>query len=97
MEAVVDDIEAELQQRHSREVSSVEIGEMVLAKLEPINEVAFVRFASVYRQFQGVRDFVDTLAKLQHSEGHPVQHSHDLEMIDTNGHSILHVQGHGET
>lgn len=97
MEGVVDDIEAELQQRHSREVTSAEIGEMVLAKLEPINEVAFVRFASVYRQFQGVRDFVDTLAKLQHSQGRPAQHNRDLETIDNNGYTTLYPRGHGET
>lgn len=68
MEGIVDDIESELQQRHHREVSSVEIGEMVLTKLQPINEVAFVRFASVYRQFQGIRDFTDTLNQLQDVE-----------------------------
>ncbi|TVP67609.1 MAG: transcriptional regulator NrdR [Leptolyngbya sp. LCM1.Bin17] len=65
IETVVDDIEAELQQRASREVNSAEIGEMVLAKLQTINEVAFVRFASVYRQFQGIRDFTDALSLLQ--------------------------------
>jgi transcriptional repressor NrdR len=68
MEGIVDDIEAELQQRHHREVSSAEIGEMVLTKLRPLNEVAFVRFASVYRQFQGIRDFTDTLSQLQDVE-----------------------------
>jgi transcriptional repressor NrdR len=65
IETIVDDIEAELQQRASREVHSAEIGEMVLAKLQTINEVAFVRFASVYRQFQGIRDFADALSLLQ--------------------------------
>jgi transcriptional repressor NrdR len=69
MESIVDDIESELQQRHHREVTSAEIGELVLTKLQPINEVAFVRFASVYRQFQGIRDFADTLSQLQ--SGHP--------------------------
>ncbi|MEB3288561.1 MAG: transcriptional regulator NrdR [Leptolyngbya sp.] len=68
MESMVDDIEAELQQRHHREVNSAEIGEMVLTKLRPLNEVAFVRFASVYRQFQGIRDFTDTLSQLQDPE-----------------------------
>jgi transcriptional repressor NrdR len=69
MEAIVDDIEAELQQRASREVTSAEIGEMVLAKLQAMNEVAFVRFASVYRQFQGIRDFAETLSQLQGDRG----------------------------
>jgi transcriptional repressor NrdR len=67
MESIVDDIESELQQRTTREITSAEIGELVLAKLKSINEVAFVRFASVYRQFQGIRDFTDTLQQLQDS------------------------------
>jgi transcriptional repressor NrdR len=67
MESLVDDIEAELQQRANREIASVEIGELVLRRLQSINEVAYVRFASVYRQFQGIRDFADTLSQLQNS------------------------------
>lgn len=74
METIVDDIEADLQQRANREVDSVEIGEMVLAKLQPINEVAFVRFASVYRQFKGIRDFTDTLKQLRNQSNE--QHEH---------------------
>ena len=65
MESVVDDIEAELQQRSSREVESSEIGELVLRQLQLISEVAYVRFASVYRQFRGIRDFAETLNHLQ--------------------------------
>lgn len=65
METIVDDIESDLQQRGSREVESAEIGELVLQRLQPISEVAYVRFASVYRQFQGIRDFTDTLSQLQ--------------------------------
>jgi transcriptional repressor NrdR len=44
-----------------REVTSNEIGELVLQRLQEMSEVAYVRFASVYRQFQGVSDFVATL------------------------------------
>jgi len=62
---LVDDVEAELQQRASREVTSAEIGEMVLRRLKPLNEVAYVRFASVYRKFQGVSDFVSELQKIE--------------------------------
>ena len=65
MEMLVDEIEAELQQQAVREVSSEEIGERVLARLKQISEVAYVRFASVYRQFQGIRDFTETLSQLQ--------------------------------
>ncbi len=61
LEALVDEIESELQQRTVREVSSYEIGELVLEQLRSLSEVAYVRFASVYRQFQSVRDFVETL------------------------------------
>ena len=61
LENVVDELELSLQQRSSREVSSQEIGELVLNQLKDLNEVAYVRFASVYRQFQGISDFVATL------------------------------------
>ncbi len=64
-EAIVDEIEAELQQRAVREVTSAEIGDLVLAHLQPLSEVAYIRFASVYRQFQGIRDFIDTLDRLR--------------------------------
>jgi transcriptional repressor NrdR len=65
LENLVDEIEAELQQRSVREVPSQEIGELVLDRLQNLNEVAYIRFASVYRQFRGIRDFVDTLNQLQ--------------------------------
>jgi transcriptional repressor NrdR len=67
LEALVDDIEAELQQRAAREVSSTEVGEAVLKSLKQLSEVAYVRFASVYRKFQGIRDFVEELHALQGS------------------------------
>ena len=65
LEEIVDEIEAELQQRIVREVTSNEIGELVLQRLQVLSEVAYVRFASVYRQFQGIRDFVETLNHLK--------------------------------
>ena len=61
---LVDEIELQLQGRSGREVSSNEIGELVLQQLGEISEVAYVRFASVYRQFQGISDFVATLEGL---------------------------------
>lgn len=64
LETLVDDIEAELQQRARREVNSREIGELVLKRLRQVNEVAYVRFASVYRQFQGIQDFAEALNQL---------------------------------
>lgn len=78
IEALVDEIESELQQRTTREVSSTEIGELVLERLQSLNEVAYVRFASVHRQFQGIRDFVEALNHLQknaaHNEGETVSY-----------------------
>ncbi len=65
MEAIVDEIEAQLQQLSAREVTSSEIGELVLGHLQSLSEVAYIRFASVYRQFRGIRDFVETLNHLQ--------------------------------
>lgn len=64
LERLVDDIELTLQQRAKREVTSNEIGELVLEQLKTMSEVAYVRFASVYRQFRSVSDFVATLEGL---------------------------------
>lgn len=69
LEMIVDGIEVELQQRSGREVTSNEIGELVLEQLQHLNEVAYIRFASVYRQFQGIRDFVETLEHLKNRVG----------------------------
>ena len=61
VEFILDDIEMKLQQRSSRDVNSSEIGEMVLEHLKSLSEVAYIRFASVYRQFHGINDFIETL------------------------------------
>ncbi len=65
MDRIVDDIEAGLQHKAIREVTSEEIGELVLSHLKEVSEVAYVRFASVYRQFQGIRDFAEALNHLK--------------------------------
>ena len=64
LEAVVSDIEASLYENFDREVPSREIGEKVMESLRRIDKVAFVRFASVYREFQDVNDFQEELAPL---------------------------------
>lgn len=64
MEKIVSDIEAELQNSLDREVTSVHIGELVMDRLKSLDEVAYVRFASVYRQFKDINTFMDELAKL---------------------------------
>ena len=65
LESIVDEIEAQLQQQPRQEVSSTEIGELVLHYLRQISEVAYIRFASVYGEFTGIEDFVATLQDLQ--------------------------------
>jgi len=64
METIVDEIEAALQNALQNEVSTAIIGEMVMKKLKVIDEVAYVRFASVYRQFRDIGDFMDELKNL---------------------------------
>lgn len=65
LESIVEEIEAKLQQGSRREISSNSIGEFVLEYLRKENEVAYVRFASVYKQFQGIKDFAEALNQLQ--------------------------------
>jgi transcriptional repressor NrdR len=61
IEALVSSIEAQTQNSLKREISSRDIGEMVMEGLKQIDEVAYVRFASVYRQFKDVNSFLDEL------------------------------------
>ena len=68
IEKVVTDIETELQNSLDREVTSVHIGELVMDKLKELDEVAYVRFASVYRQFKDINTFMDELTKLLSKE-----------------------------
>ena len=69
VELIVDELELQLQQRNNREIQSSEIGEMVLDQLRDLSEVAYVRFASVYRQFHGINDFVATLETFKSEKG----------------------------
>ena len=64
IEEAVDDIETALQNSIDREVTSIKIGELAMDKLKNIDEVAYVRFASVYRQFRDINSFMDELARL---------------------------------
>ena len=64
LEAIADDIEQELQSSLEREISTVAIGEMVMSRLKAIDEVAYVRFASVYRSFKDINTFMEELSKL---------------------------------
>ncbi len=62
--ALAADIEAQLAKRNAREVTSEEIGELVLDRLRSVDEVAYVRFASVYRSFSSIEDFMGELSRL---------------------------------
>ena len=64
LERIGDDIEQELQSKLEREISTVDVGEMVMARLKDVDEVAYVRFASVYRSFKDINTFMDELTKL---------------------------------
>ena len=64
LENMIDDIEVVLQNSLDREVSSDKIGELVMDKLKEVDEVAYVRFASVYRQFKDIGTFMNELNKL---------------------------------
>lgn len=64
LDTLIDEIESALQNSLDREVSSEKIGELVMEKLKKIDEVAYVRFASVYRQFKDINTFMKELNKL---------------------------------
>jgi len=64
LEGVVFDIEKELRRSGNPEVKSEEVGELVMNRLADIDEVAYVRFASVYRQFKDITVFIDELKDL---------------------------------
>ena len=64
-DAIVDEIETELQNSLHLEVPSVELGDRVLEKLRSIDEISYVRFASVYHEFTDVDSFMDELKKLK--------------------------------
>lgn len=64
LESVADEIEQIVQNSLDREVSTAHIGELVMERLKPLDEVAYVRFASVYRQFKDINSFMNELNKI---------------------------------
>lgn len=68
LEKMVDEIESQILNTLKREISSQEIGEMVMERLKDLDQVAYVRFASVYRQFRDINTFMDELHKLLKDE-----------------------------
>lgn len=73
LESFVADIERELYGRGEPEISSTDIGEMIMAGLSKLNEVAYVRFASVYRKFRDISSFEKELSRIRQSKkrSHP--------------------------
>ncbi len=69
IESIADDIEQELRGRLESEVQSERVGEMVMTKLKDLDEVAYVRFASVYRSFKDINTFMEELTKLLGDKG----------------------------
>ena len=70
LERIVDEIESEILNSWEREVTSRKIGEMAMEKLKKVDEIAYVRFASVYRQFADVNSFMDEITRLLHDHDH---------------------------
>lgn len=64
IEEIADDIEKELYNSMEKEIGSKKIGELVMSRLKKIDDVAYVRFASVYRQFKDINTFLEELNKL---------------------------------
>ena len=67
IESLVGEIESNMYSRLDKEISSNEIGELIMDRLKQINDIAYVRFASVYREFKDVNTFLDELNRLLHS------------------------------
>ena len=65
LENLVDEIESEIRNFHANEINSKEIGDIVLKKLKSLDKVAYIRFASVYKQFDSVEQFTKELYELK--------------------------------
>ncbi len=68
IEQIVDEIERDLRESRDREVSAKVVGEKIMNALKNLDDVAYVRFASVYREFKDVTDFIQELESLIHKE-----------------------------
>lgn len=70
IEKIIDEIESEIRKETGGEISSKKIGELVIKKLKKLDDVAYIRFASVYRQFADINDFEKELSKLLKKNEH---------------------------
>lgn len=80
IEAGVEDIISELEAHHGREISSQVIGSLVMQKLHEIDPVAYVRYASVYRRFEDIGEFIEEIQSL---EKRPRPNAHQAELFPT--------------
>jgi len=71
IDSIIQKVASHIEQRPDREIPSQELGEMIMNELRGLDEVAYVRFASVYRHFQDVDDFVDTVRTLTDPQNGP--------------------------
>jgi transcriptional repressor NrdR len=69
IEAIAEEIERDLGESGQKELASTEIGEKVMVRLRDVDEVAYVRFASVYRSFRDIHEFMDELSGLLRGRG----------------------------
>jgi transcriptional repressor NrdR len=77
IEAIVDRIENEIQRQAPGELASKTVGELVMAELRELDEVAYVRFASVYRHFKDVNEFLDEIQGLVQGVPKPTTRPHE--------------------
>ena len=68
LEMLVDDIEKSIQNSLKVEISTKELGEMVLERLKEVDQVAYVRFASVYKEFDGVKSFLEVAENMENNK-----------------------------
>ena len=66
VESVVDDIETIIRSEHKAQIKSSQLGDLVLDELADLDDVAYIRFASVYKDFQSADEFSEALEKVQH-------------------------------
>lgn len=69
IDGLVTDVESEVYSQGDREIESRQLGEMLMLRLAQVDQVAFVRFASVYREFKDANDFVDELRPMLQGQG----------------------------
>jgi transcriptional repressor NrdR len=90
---LVEAIANELQQRPTRDIPSSEIGELVLQHLQPLSEVAYIRFASVHQSFQSIQDFLEILHQFNRKRENEVTPKQSDTQSDETSNEPLEVVG----